>query len=157
VSLPRPNDDQAQADPDGLANGGVDQPGGLGGVAVTDQDGNNGSGNDVDCEDDNNGVGIPGHCRDAGGAPGTDVDVPEAPTLPGIGTAAPAPVPASAVLPPAVVVRAPGAWPVAAAGQRASALPDTGASATLWFVGLGGLATLLIGAGLTVLRRRAAP
>lgn len=26
-------------------------------------DGNNGSGNDSDCEDDNNGVGVPGHCK----------------------------------------------------------------------------------------------
>jgi hypothetical protein len=65
VSLPRPNDFQAQADPDGLENGGVDQPGGTGGIDTTSQDGNNGSGNDADCEDDNNGVGIPGHCRPA--------------------------------------------------------------------------------------------
>ena len=27
------------------------------------QDGNNGSGNDPDCEDDNRGVGVPGHCK----------------------------------------------------------------------------------------------
>ena len=64
VSLPRPNDFQAQADPDGMANGGVDQPGGTGGVDTTSQDGNNGSGNDADCEDDNRGVGVPGHCKD---------------------------------------------------------------------------------------------
>jgi LPXTG-motif cell wall-anchored protein len=63
VSLSRPNDFQAQADPDGMTNGGVDQPGGTGGVDTSAQDGNNGSGNDADCEDDNRGVGIPGHCK----------------------------------------------------------------------------------------------
>lgn len=64
VQIDRPNDYQAQADPDGDDNGGVDQPGGDGGVDPTDQDGNNGSGNDSDCEDDNRGVGIPGHCKE---------------------------------------------------------------------------------------------
>lgn len=64
VSLAKPNDFQAQADPDGMTNGGVDQPGGTGGIDTTTQDGNNGSGNDVDCEDDNRGVGVPGHCKD---------------------------------------------------------------------------------------------
>jgi LPXTG-motif cell wall-anchored protein len=64
VSLDRPNDFQAQADPDGMENGGVDQPGGTGGIDTTTQDGNNGSGNDVDCEDDNRGVGVPGHCKE---------------------------------------------------------------------------------------------
>lgn len=63
VSLARPNGFQAQADPDGMTNGGVDQPGGTGGVDTSAQDGNNGSGNDADCEDDNRGVGIPGHCK----------------------------------------------------------------------------------------------
>jgi LPXTG-motif cell wall-anchored protein len=53
---------QAQADPDGEENGGVDQPGGEGGT-IGAQDGNNGSGNDADCEDDNRGRGVPGHCR----------------------------------------------------------------------------------------------
>lgn len=53
---------QAQADPDGDENGGVDQPGGTGGT-IGAQDGDNGSGNDVDCEDDNNGIeSVPGHC-----------------------------------------------------------------------------------------------
>ena len=60
----RPNDWQAQADPDGMDNGGVDQPGGTGGTGP--QDGNNGSGNDADCEDDNRGRGVPGHCKDNG-------------------------------------------------------------------------------------------
>ena len=64
VSLQRPNDYQAQSDPDGMENGGVDQPGGQGGVNTSAQDGNNGSGNDIDCEDDNRGVGVPGHCKD---------------------------------------------------------------------------------------------
>jgi LPXTG-motif cell wall-anchored protein len=77
VRLDKPNDFQAQADPDGMENGGVDQPGGTGGVDTTTQDGNNGSGNDVDCEDDNRGVGIPGHCKDRSGAtPHAGEDVP---------------------------------------------------------------------------------
>jgi LPXTG-motif cell wall-anchored protein len=63
VSLPKPNRYQAQADPDGMENGGVDQPGGTGGVNTSAQDGNNGSGNDIDCEDDNRGQGVPGHCK----------------------------------------------------------------------------------------------
>jgi LPXTG-motif cell wall-anchored protein len=64
VQHDRPNHFQAQADPDGDANGGVDQPGGQGGVDTSAQDGNNGSGNDSDCEDDNRGKGVPGHCKD---------------------------------------------------------------------------------------------
>jgi LPXTG-motif cell wall-anchored protein len=70
VSLSRPNGFQAQADPDGMTNGGVDQPGGTGGIDTTSQDGNNGSGNDADCEDDNRGVGVPGHCKDRPGSAG---------------------------------------------------------------------------------------
>src|SRR5947209_11111086 len=50
------------SNPDGMSNGGVDKPWG-GAAANDDTDGNNGSGNDADCEDDNNGVGTPGHCR----------------------------------------------------------------------------------------------
>ena len=50
-----PNKGNAQHDPDGDANGGVDQPGGDGGEDLADQDGNNGCGNDDDFEDDNNG------------------------------------------------------------------------------------------------------
>ena len=88
VSLPRPNQFQAQSDPDGMTNGGVDQPGGTGGVDTTTQDGNNGSGNDTDCEDDNRGVGVPGHCKvhtnqghqhsgdQTGDVPDTTTDVP---------------------------------------------------------------------------------
>ena len=41
-------------DPDGDSNGGVDAPGGSGGIDKADQDCNNGSGNDADGEDDNN-------------------------------------------------------------------------------------------------------
>lgn len=54
---------QAQADPDGDENGGIDQPGGNGGHDPVGWDGNNGSGNDPDCEDDNRGKGVPGHCK----------------------------------------------------------------------------------------------
>lgn len=43
------------SDPDGMSNGGVDAPGGTGGTDQTDQDHNNGCGNDADREDDNNG------------------------------------------------------------------------------------------------------
>ncbi|HYF46900.1 MAG TPA: LPXTG cell wall anchor domain-containing protein [Acidimicrobiales bacterium] len=49
------NQGNAQSDPDGATNGGVDQPDGAGGVDLADQDGNNGCGNDDDFEDDNNG------------------------------------------------------------------------------------------------------
>ena len=71
VQHERPNDYQAQSDPDGMENGGVDQPGGSGGYPIDaegtkDQDGNNGTGNDEDCEDDNRGKGVPGHCKDSG-------------------------------------------------------------------------------------------
>ncbi|HLF41791.1 MAG TPA: hypothetical protein VI854_10015 [Acidimicrobiia bacterium] len=38
-----------------MANGGADKPGCPGGVDRSDQDGNNGCGNDADFEDDNNG------------------------------------------------------------------------------------------------------
>jgi LPXTG-motif cell wall-anchored protein len=63
TTFAKPNHWQAQADPDGMTNGGVDQPGGTGGT-IGYQDGNNGSGNDLDCEDDNRGQGVPGHCKD---------------------------------------------------------------------------------------------
>ncbi len=72
---------QAQADPDGQQNGGIDQPGGTGGADRTDQDGNNGSGNDADCEDDNRGKGVPGHCKATSthGSQGQDRTAPRAP------------------------------------------------------------------------------
>jgi hypothetical protein len=47
-----PDDDGRGPD---RSNGGPDKPGGAGGVDVSDQDGNNGCGNDVDREDDNEG------------------------------------------------------------------------------------------------------
>jgi hypothetical protein len=45
------------SDPDGDTNGGADKPSPActGGVDLTDRDGNNGCGNDIDREDDNNG------------------------------------------------------------------------------------------------------
>ena len=55
------NQGKAKSDPDDdgrgpdRSNGGVDQPGGAGGVDLADQDGNNGCGNDDDFEDDNEG------------------------------------------------------------------------------------------------------
>jgi hypothetical protein len=49
------NQGKAGSDPDGVGNGGVDQPDGTGGDDRYDQDGNNGCGNDDDFEDDNNG------------------------------------------------------------------------------------------------------
>ncbi len=42
------NQGKSQSDPDGDSNGGVDKPGGDGGVDLADQDGNNGCGNDDD-------------------------------------------------------------------------------------------------------------
>ena len=55
------NQGRAAHDPDDdgngpdRSNGGLDQPGGPGGVDLADQDGNNGCGNDDDFEDDNEG------------------------------------------------------------------------------------------------------
>jgi len=51
-------------------HGGLDQPGGPGGVDLDDQDGNNGCGNDDDFEDDNEGL-----CRGREGAPGQEDDL----------------------------------------------------------------------------------
>jgi LPXTG-motif cell wall-anchored protein len=159
VSLPRPNDFQAQSDPDGMTNGGVDQPGGLGGVDTTSQDGNNGSGNDTDCEDDNRGVGIPGHCKDrigarilgAPGIPESDnpvVPTPEQPASPLVltpGVPAVAPLASSDVAPAAM----------AAPRAVASVLPNTGLGQGTLSLGLAGLAALLVGGGLLRGSRRA--
>jgi hypothetical protein len=161
VSLPRPNGFQAQADPDGLANGGVDQPGGTGGIDTTTQDGNNGSGNDVDCEDDNRGVGVPGHCR-APDTPGT----PEQGTAPSgdvpadTGTvdqvqqvAAPSVLPATLVSTPhAAATTVHGVFGTSAPPSRASvgALPDTGAGQAL--VGLAMAALVALGVGTALVR-----
>jgi LPXTG-motif cell wall-anchored protein len=184
VSLPRPNGFQAQADPDGMLNGGVDQPGGAGGVDPTDQDGNNGSGNDTDCEDDNRGVGIPGHCKPrpetSGGVtgdvvtPGTTpetgdtVEVTPTPATDTTGTtsttvAAPM-VPVTSGLPPAISLTAQGtashvAGPVVPTSAGApppvdSLLPSTGAAAGVLAMLLTGLVALALGGGLVVSRRR---
>lgn len=150
-SLPRPNDFRAQADPDGLENGGVDQPGGQGGVDVTAQDGNNGTGNDSDCEDDNNGLGTPGHCRPA-----------PAPVAPAVGAGAPsvgivAVLPALEVVETEVGVLGPSAVAHQAFAEPAAApavLPNTGADATMVGVALAALATLTVGAGLVRRGRR---
>jgi hypothetical protein len=173
VSLPRPNGLQAQADPDGMLNGGVDQPGGHGGVDTTTQDGNNGSGNDTDCEDDNRGVGVPGHCKDRPGTvtPPTGENTPPAdtpggtdvpgetgdagdvagPVVPqGAPLAAPTGVPSvfagGSVRTPAAVVAGPAA--------RAGVLPSTGASQILLELLIAGVAALAVGAGLTRQSRR---
>jgi LPXTG-motif cell wall-anchored protein len=155
VSLPRPNDFQAQADPDGAANGGVDQPGGTGGVDTTTQDGNNGSGNDTDCEDDNRGVGVPGHCKDrpepsappVDEAPTPEGDVPGTPELGG-GSAAFAPDNPSDST--GVEVLAPKASAPNASPARSSAtvLPQTGAGQALLGLAVAALAALAVGLGL---------
>jgi LPXTG-motif cell wall-anchored protein len=179
VSLPRPNDFQAQADPDGMANGGVDQFGGQGGVDTSSQDGNNGSGNDADCEDDNNGVGIPGHCKDRPGHetppagedtppqtgtdnPGTDVPAPggdvAGPMLQPMLQPAPATVAGSAVQVAAPGVFAATAAPAqAAAAPTAGVLPNTGAGQALLALAIAGLAGLAVGAAMLRQGRRAKP
>jgi LPXTG-motif cell wall-anchored protein len=168
VSLPRPNDFQAQSDPDGALNGGVDQPGGTGGVDLTDQDGNNGSGNDADCEDDNRGVGVPGHCKDRSEAPATETPEtlePIEPELPVDGS--PLVLGQSLTLTPldtavglSSAVAPPVTRDVASAAQAAPAagptvLPDTGAGQALLSLALGGLLALALGGGLLRRGRRA--
>ncbi|WP_457112836.1 hypothetical protein [Marmoricola sp. URHA0025 HA25] len=153
VSLPRPNDFQAQADPDGMANGGVDQPGGTGGVDTTAQDGNNGSGNDVDCEDDNNGVGVPGHCRPkADDSPtGTDsVDQDQQ-------AFAPVVVPDTLVSPPHTgdtVVRGVFGTSAPLTSAAAGILPDTGAGQALLGLAIAAFVALGLGTALVHQGRR---
>jgi type II secretory pathway pseudopilin PulG len=175
VSLARPNDFQAQADPDGMENGGVDQPGGTGGVDTTTQDGNNGSGNDTDCEDDNNGVGIPGHCRPSPDTPDLEGDL-EGDTVPDAGLGD---VPASdgtldqgqlqvaaPVLPDEPVITSsssqvmvPGVFgtsaPPSHARTAAGVLPATGAGRALLGLTLAALVALAAGLGLARHSRRA--
>jgi hypothetical protein len=166
VALPRPNGFQAQADPDGMANGGVDQPGGTGGVDPTTQDGNNGSGNDVDCEDDNRGVGVPGHCRPKPvETPDEDGTAPEVPG--GTDPAEPETQVTDLVTQPMeTVVSAPtgptvqaGAFgtsaPPAATAARTGVLPDTGAGQALLGLAVAAVAALGVGAGLVRQGRRA--
>lgn len=166
VNLPRPNDFQAQADPDGLENGGVDQPGGAGGVDATTQDGNNGSGNDTDCEDDNRGKGVPGHCKDRPAA--------ATPPLPGktpLEPGAPVLVDAGQVMAPLVIETTAGSSLVSSAMSGAGpttttttapassvsparattapgVLPNTGAGQTLVGLAIAALAALALGTGL---------
>jgi LPXTG-motif cell wall-anchored protein len=178
VSLGRPNDFQAQADPDGMENGGVDQPGGQGGIDTTSQDGNNGSGNDADCEDDNNGVGVPGHCKDRpghvtppGGPDNPGTDNPDNPgtdnsDTPGTDTPVPGGDVAGPVVQPvagsAVQVDAPGVFAASAAPTRATAapaagvLPNTGAGQALLALALAGIAGLGLGAAMLRQSRRTA-
>jgi hypothetical protein len=77
------NQGAAKADPDDdghgpdRSNGGIDQPGGAGGVDLADQDGNNGCGNDDDFEDDDEGwCGKHQHSVPETPAPAEDVAVP---------------------------------------------------------------------------------
>jgi LPXTG-motif cell wall-anchored protein len=175
VSLPRPNHFQAQADPDGMENGGVDQPGGQGGVDTTTQDGNNGSGNDTDCEDDNRGVGVPGHCKDRPGHPGGETpEVPPTDTGQTPGTEGPgtpvvdqpsvpgadlplqvlAPTLGSSTSASPVADTAPLSLTRASAEPASGVLPNTGAGEALLALALGGLATLVVGAGLLLQGRR---
>jgi hypothetical protein len=63
------------------SNGGADKPGGTGGVDQSDQDGNNGCGNDTDREDDNEGW-CGNNPKRGGGGGGTSG--PTDPTDPGI-------------------------------------------------------------------------
>lgn len=180
VSLTRPNNFQAQSDPDGMENGGVDQPGGQGGIDTTTQDGNNGSGNDTDCEDDNNGVGVPGHCKDRPGHvtppsgtdnPGTGTPGTGTPGTPGTDTPIPGtdvagpvvqPVLQPVVAGPAVQVDAPGVFAASAAptqGKAAPAagvLPNTGAGQALLALAIAGLAGLGLGVAMLRQSRRTA-
>lgn len=183
VSLAKPNDFQAQADPDGMENGGVDQPGGTGGVDTTTQDGNNGSGNDVDCEDDNRGVGVPGHCKQRpevtptgdevvpsqGGVPGDTIVPSQDGSVAGQLTgsnqlttalvAAPATglevALASAPTPRSVQTSTPRAQ-AAPAFTAASVLPNTGAGQALLGLSIAALVALALGAGLVRQGRRTA-
>jgi hypothetical protein len=176
VSLDKPNDFQAQSDPDGMLNGGVDQPGGTGGVDTTTQDGNNGSGNDTDCEDDNRGVGVPGHCKDRPAPATSPVDDITLPTsdlvvetgIPGQGGLESAllaqPGASSTVLAPVqgttTQVSAPAAGSAQVDALRSSSaagvLPNTGAGQALLGLLIAALAALGLGAGLTRHGRRAA-
>ncbi|RNM12659.1 hypothetical protein [Nocardioides pocheonensis] len=177
VSLAKPNDFQAQADPDGMTNGGVDQPGGTGGVDTSSQDGNNGSGNDADCEDDNRGVGVPGHCKDrpATGSEG-DADSPLPGQVPDETTGQTSDLTPQLQLTPSLtmvsvatgtdssLVSAPATGQVrgevrthtAAAHRATGVLPETGAGQALLGLALAALVALGLGTGLVRRGRRAA-
>lgn len=176
VSLDKPNSFQAQADPDGMTNGGVDQPGGTGGVDTSSQDGNNGSGNDADCEDDNRGVGVPGHCKDRpatgseGGTgsplPGQDETsdqtsdlTPQLHLTPSLTTVADATgTDSSLVSAPATgQVQGEVRTHAAAAHPATGVLPETGAGQALLGLALAALVALGLGTALVRRGRRAAP
>jgi hypothetical protein len=176
VSLDKPNSFQAQADPDGLTNGGVDQPGGTGGVDTSSQDGNNGSGNDADCEDDNRGVGVPGHCKDrpatgSEGDTGTPLPVqdetsgqtsdltPQLHLTSSLATVADTTgADSSLVSAPATgQVRGEVRTHAAAAHPATGVLPETGAGRALLGLALAALVALGLGTGLVRRGRRAAP
>jgi LPXTG-motif cell wall-anchored protein len=154
VSLDRPNSFQAQADPDGTANGGVDQPGGTGGVDTTSQDGNNGSGNDADCEDDNRGVGVPGHCKVR------PTDAPEVATATPTDRSTETAVTKVATLSgtDGTLVSAParGLGQAAAVSSPTGVLPNTGAGQALLGLAIAGVASLAAGAGILRRSRRTA-
>ena len=170
VSLAKPNGFQAQADPDGMENGGVDQPGGTGGVDTTTQDGNNGSGNDTDCEDDNRGVGVPGHCKhravsDSTGA-SDETPAPEAVQLatetaaqagqdlattfgqPAVSAPESASVQVLAPTSSAAYAGAASGMAAAPAATAASVLPNTGAGQSLPGLAMAALGALALGTGL---------
>lgn len=110
------NQGKAESDPDGMSNGGVDKPGGQGGVYTGDQDGNNGCGNDNDFEDDNNGnCGGPAHER------GRTPTAPEGST----GRTTP-----SAPTPPAATVTPEVGGATAGAGATADTCPTPGTAGT---------------------------
>jgi LPXTG-motif cell wall-anchored protein len=162
---------QAQADPDGMENGGIDQPGGNGGYDPKGWDGNNGTGNDPDCEDDNRGKGVPGHCTDRAATPASpQVEGESSHETPGLTGASPAesttvtdvlgierhasstaagraPVAAGAAEPAEVADAA----EVAPAAEAAGVLPNTGADAAVLGLLAGGLAAA--GAGTVLVRR----
>ena len=166
VSIPKPNGFQAQADPDGMANGGVDQPGGTGGVDTTSQDGNNGSGNDADCEDDNNGVGVPGHCKHpsepvppVSDTP-TTTDQPTTTSTSGQDVAAPIQPQQPMTTTSSTQVQAPSLFapgtgaPASRAATAAGVLPNTGASQGLLGLALAALVALGVGSALVRQGRR---
>ncbi len=167
---------QAQADPDGMENGGIDQPGGNGGYDPKGWDGNNGTGNDPDCEDDNRGKGVPGHCKDRparpaeAATPGSPSAKPTSPQAegessqetPGLTGASPSDDSTTVTdvlgierhVSSTAAGRAPAvadAAEAAPAAEAAGVLPNTGADAAMLGLLAGGLAAA--GAGTVLVRR----
>lgn len=164
---------QAQADPDGMENGGIDQPGGTGGYDPVGWDGNNGTGNDPDCEDDNRGKGVPGHCKDRPGTPAQapgdttpptqtpngpkseeESSTPEATDRPSAGGTDTVVLGIDRMAGPTAAGRAPAAVEaaeVAPAAEATGVLPNTGADAAMLAMLAGGVAAA--GAGTVLVRR----